>query len=162
MPTHDDEWIARLAIGELPVRFADAVTRADWDALEALWAPDGVWEESEPFPNRYEGAREIRDRIAASMAAIGAYVQMPHGTVVTALGGGRATAVTTVQGLSVVGDADLVVHNFGVYADELVGAGGRWRFRRRFLQNVYATHGPGGGRVAISRADLAALGGSRR
>jgi hypothetical protein len=158
VPTPDDEWIERAAIGELAVRFADAVTRGDWDALEALWAPDGVWEESEPFPNRYEGARAIRDRVAASMVGVDVYVQMPHGTVVTHLGDGHATGVTTVQGLSVVGGGATVVHNFGVYYDEFVGGGEAWRFRRRFLQNVYSTHGPGQGTVVIGRAELGALG----
>jgi hypothetical protein len=147
-------WADELAIRDLVVRFSDAVTRGDWDQFEAVFAPDAVWEESAPFANRYVGAREIRELVARSTAGVDVYVQMPHGTVVTRLDGDRATATTTIHGVSVVGD--LHVLNFAIYYDELVRTDAGWRFRHRWLQNVYVAHGPRTGQVGASRAELAA------
>ena len=123
-----------------------------WDQLEAVLAPDAVWEESEPFANRYVGARAIRESVAASMADVDLYVQMPHQTVVTHLDDGRATAITSIQGVSGVGD--LLVVNFGVYYDVLVRTREGWRLQHRWLQNVYVETGELRGRVTTTRADL--------
>jgi hypothetical protein len=38
------EWLDRLAIQDLINRYSDAVTRADWDQCEAVFAPNAVWE----------------------------------------------------------------------------------------------------------------------
>jgi hypothetical protein len=50
-----------------------------------------------------------------------------------------------------------LVVNFGVYFDELVRTDAGWRFRYRWLQNVYVENGSLTGQVGISRADLAAI-----
>jgi ketosteroid isomerase-like protein len=150
-------WTDELEIRDLVVRFSDAVTRGDWDQFEAVLAPDAVWEESEPFANRYEGARAIRESVAESTSHVDVYVQMPHGTVVTLLDDDRASATTTIQGVSVVGD--LFVVNFGVYYDQLVRTDAGWHFQQRWLQNLYVENGTRDGDVAITRADLARRGG---
>ena len=146
-------WTDELEIRDLVVRFSDAVTRGDWDQFEAVFAPDAVWEESEPFANRYVGARTIRESVAESMSHVDLYVQMPHGTVVTAVADDRASATTTIQGVSAVDD--LLVVNFGVYHDELVRIDAGWRFQLRRLQNLYVESGARGGEVTITRVDLA-------
>ena len=46
------EWLDRLAIQDLINRYCDAVTRADWDQCEAVFAPDAVWES--PLGLRFE------------------------------------------------------------------------------------------------------------
>jgi ketosteroid isomerase-like protein len=145
-------WTDELELRDLVVRFSDAVTRGDWDRFEAVFAPDAVWEESEPFPNRYVGSTAIRSSVAASTAHVDVYVQMPHGTVVTRLDGDHASATTSIQGVSVVGD--LVVVNFGVYDDDFVRTAAGWRFAHRWLQNVYVELGPRHGQVVTGRADL--------
>jgi len=148
-------WVDQLEICELAVRFSDAVTRGDWDQFEAVFTPDAVWEESEPFAATLVGARGIRESVAASMAGVDLYVQMPHHTVVTRLERDRASATTTIEGIS--GVDELLVVNFGVYYDELVRTDAGWRFRYRWLQNVYVETGTLAGRVGISRADLVAI-----
>lgn len=148
-------WVDELAIRELAVRFSDAVTRGDWDQFEALFAPDAVWEESAPFAGKLVGARTIRETVAASLEAVDLYVQLPHGTVITRLGEERATATTTIEGVSGI-DGQCYV-NYGIYYDELVRSDAGWRFQHRWLQNVYAEPGSLSGHVGIARADLAAL-----
>jgi ketosteroid isomerase-like protein len=156
MSTRDpDRWTDELAIRDLVVRFSDAVTRGDWDQFEAVFTPDAVWEESEPFAGKLVGARTIRESVAASLDAVDLYVQLPHDTTVTALDGPRASAVTTIQGVSGVGGQFVV--NFGIYTDELVRTAAGWQFRHRFLQNIYAEFGALAGHIGIGRAELAAM-----
>lgn len=145
-------WIDRTAIGELVVHASDAVTRSDWDAFEAVWAHDGVWEESEPMADRLETARGIRAAIAERTATVELFVQKVHGTVVTLIDGDHARATSTIEGLARVGGQGF--RNYGVYYDDLVRTADGWRFARRFLQNVSVESPPLGGTAAIARADL--------
>jgi hypothetical protein len=39
-------WFDKLAIQEVIDGYCDALNRDDWDAYEALFTPDAVWEES--------------------------------------------------------------------------------------------------------------------
>jgi hypothetical protein len=144
-----DTWRDRLAVQDLVVRCSDAVTRGAWDQFEAVWTADAVWEESEPVCRRIEGARTIRDQIAASLDAVDLFVQTTHGSVVTLHGDGRATATTTIVGLARVGDHSFF--NVGVYYDDLVRRGGGWQFTHRRLQNVYADARPLAGRTVTPR-----------
>jgi hypothetical protein len=48
-------WLDRLAIQDLIYRHSDAVTRAGWRHLEALYAVDAIWEEP-ALGLRYESA----------------------------------------------------------------------------------------------------------
>jgi ketosteroid isomerase-like protein len=145
-------WIDRTAIGDLVVRASDAVSRGDWDAFEAVWAPDAVWEESPPMADRLATARGIREAIAARTAGVDLFVQKVHGTVVTLVDDDHATATSTIEGLARV--AGQGFRNYGVYYDELVRTGDGWRFAHRFLQNVYVEHPALDGAIAISRTDL--------
>ena len=145
-------WIDRSAIGELVVRASDAVTRGDWDAFEAVWARDGVWEESEPMADRLETPRGIRDAIAERTATVELFVQTVHDTVVTLIDDDHARATSTIKGLARVDGQGFV--NYGVYYDELVRTAEGWRFAHRYLQNVYVDSAPLGGTAAIARADL--------
>ena len=61
LPGDIDTWIDKLAINELVAQYSDAVTRGDWDAFEAVWAPDGVWQETPPIETEVVGARAIRE-----------------------------------------------------------------------------------------------------
>jgi hypothetical protein len=91
---------------ELVIRYADAVTRGDWDAFESVWAPEGVWEEAPPMEAHVEGGRAIRERVATSMEGTDFYVQMIHGVDITLYGDGRASARTHLHGIAKAGDND--------------------------------------------------------
>jgi ketosteroid isomerase-like protein len=145
-------WIDRTAIGDLIARACDAVSRADWDAFEAVWAPDAVWEESAPLQDRLETARGIRDAIAARTATVDVFVQTVHGTVVTLVDDDHATATSNIEGLARVGEQGF--RNFGIYHDDVVRTAAGWRFAHRYLQNVYVESAPLVGVTAIARADL--------
>jgi hypothetical protein len=86
------------------------------------------------------------------MADVDLYVQMPHHTVVTLHDPDHASACTTIQGVSGVGD--LLVMNLGIYYDEMVRTDAGWRFRARWLQNVYVEQQTLTGHVPISRHEL--------
>ncbi len=150
-PDASREWIDRLAIADLGVRFSDAVTRGDLDAFEALWVPDGVWEESAPLNLRIVGAAVIRAHVA-SMDTIDFFVQMTHGAVVTLHGEDRASARTTVQSFARAKDAGF--KNLGIYYDDLVKVDGRWKFARRRLENIYIETEPLTGTLATARSDI--------
>lgn len=81
-PTGNEAWYDKLAIEEVTVRYSDAVTRSDWDAFEATWMPDAVWEESPPMSERVVGARAIREYVADMLDKSDFLVQTTHGTVV--------------------------------------------------------------------------------
>jgi ketosteroid isomerase-like protein len=150
-------WMDKLAIQELIVTYSDAATRGDWDAFSTLWAPDAVWEVGQPIGSRVEGAEEIIRVASTNVDSEDFLVQMPHGSVVTLHGDGRATATTLIHALARRGD-DHAVTNYGVYYDDLVELGGAWKFARRLLQPVYAETEPLPGNVPLSRDDLKRLG----
>ena len=152
----NEAWLDRLAIQDVIVRYSDAATRGSWDEFEALWMPEAVWEVGPPIDTRIVGVRAIRDDVTASLGAVDFFVQMTHGSVVTLLGDGRASATTTIHALA-RRRGHHEVTNYGVYYDELVKAHGTWKFARRRLQPVYTDTSPLPGVAPITRAELAAL-----
>jgi len=145
-------WADKLAIQELGVRYCDATTRGDWDAFEAAWADDAVWEESAPLEATIVGRREIRDRIAPSLDGVEFFVQICHGVTIDEIAGDRARARATVQGMARSRGHSCV--NYGIYYDELVKCDGLWRYARRRLQNIYVDTSPLAGAAAIARGAI--------
>ena len=154
-PTGNEAWYDKLAIEEVTVRYSDAVTRSDWDAFEATWMPDAVWEESPPMSERVVGARAIREYVADMLDKSDFLVQTTHGTVVNLEGDDRASTTTTIHTIAKVGETSFV--NFGIYYGDLVKSDGIWRFSRRRLQSVYSDYSPLNGPVSITRAGLKAM-----
>ena len=150
------EWIDRLAVQDLVVRYSDAATRGDWDAFGKLWTEDAVWEVGPPVGTRHVGAQVICDTVKASVDSQDFLVQMVHGAVVTLHGDGRASATTTIHAIA-RREGHHHFTNYGVYFDEMVKVDGEWRFSRRNLQPVYSDSGPLPGVSPISRADLSRL-----
>ena len=148
-------WIDKLAIQEVIDRYCDALNRDDWDAYEALFTPDAVWELSSPWGFKVEGARAIRDVISKLVAKGDFIVQTNHSTVVTLLGGDSASATTTIRETSRGKDARSATH-LGIYCDELVRVADGWKFKHRFFQSVYYDESPLTGRVDMARAGLQA------
>ena len=148
-------WFEKLAIEDVTVRYSDAVNRSDWDAFEATWMPDAIWEESPPLNERIVGARAIREHVSAILDEAEFIVQTTHGTVVTFLSDEQASSTTTIHAIAKVGQTSFV--NFGIYYGDLVKSDGVWRFAHRRLQSVYSDHSPLTGPVSITRAELNAL-----
>jgi ketosteroid isomerase-like protein len=152
-PSELERWAADVvAIQQLVLAHCDAVTRGDWDRFESLYADDAVWEESSPLEGRAEGARAIRERSETSTSAVDLFLQTAHGTVVTMVDDDHATARTPIRGFAVVRGRSF--ENHGIYYDELVRTDGTWRFRHRYLQNLYVDERELTGTIAIPRAHI--------
>jgi hypothetical protein len=145
-------WMDKLAIQELAIRTCDAVTRGDWDAFEAVWAPDGVWEESPPMENRTIGGRQIREQVASAMSGVEFFSQMCHGVTFAELTGNTARTRTAIHGVCRAQGVSFVT--IGIYYEELVKTDGAWRYKFRRLENIYTDFSPLGGQVNIPRSEL--------
>jgi ketosteroid isomerase-like protein len=151
------DWLDKLAVQELIVRYSDAATRGAWDVFESLWTDDAVWEVNPPVGTRVVGAAAIRESVVGSVRDDDVLVQMTHGSVVTLLGDGRATATTTIHAVARRPGAHNFT-NYAVYYDDLTkGADGAWRFARRRLQPIYVDPRELPGESPIRRPDLAEL-----
>jgi uncharacterized protein (TIGR02246 family) len=150
------EWLDRVAIQDLVVRYSDAATRGDWAAFAALWTDDGIWEVGPPVGTRVVGVDAILADVTASVDAEDFLVQMTHGTVVTLLDATTARATTTIHAVA-RRTGHHQITNLGVYFDDAVKHEGTWRFSRRLLQPVYSDTGPLPGVTPITRAALADL-----
>jgi ketosteroid isomerase-like protein len=148
-------WIDKAAIQEVINGYCDALNRNDWDAYEALFTPDAVWELSAPWGFKVEGARAIRELISKLVGRGDFIVQTSQSTVVKLVGPDRATATTSVHETSRGKDGGSSLH-LGIYCDELVRGADGWKFQHRFFQSVYYDETPLTGRVDIARADLLA------
>jgi hypothetical protein len=83
------EWLDRLAIQDLINQYSDAVTRADWDQCEAVFAPDAIWEG--PPGIRYENRAAFLE-ILKGTTSNDLLIQTPHSSVVTLTGADLAEA----------------------------------------------------------------------
>jgi hypothetical protein len=140
------EWIDRQAIEDLIHRYSDAVTRADWDQHEAVFAPDAILEVASPFDFRAEGARAIREQTSVGSAKLEFLIQTVDSSVIRLLGPDRAYATSTIhemgRGMSpgpTGEDADVWLNweQYGVYYDDVVKLEGEWKFAHRFCQPIY-------------------------
>jgi SnoaL-like domain len=133
-------WLDRQAILDLIYRYSDAVTRADFEQMTTVFAPDAVWE-SPLLELRFESARAFIDFQMEGAERAEVLVQTPHSPVIELLGAERAKATTTIHeffrgtasNVSAYGDAgsELNVDQYGIYHDELAKLEGGWKFTRR-------------------------------
>jgi ketosteroid isomerase-like protein len=134
----------RIAIEQTIYRYSDSLTRGDLEQFASVWMPDAIWEVLPPISHRVEGYDNIRKAICGSVDAFEFYVQLSHNPVITLLGGGRATATTTVHEIGkrpdgvvsaglIPGDVEL----YGVYTDELVRSEEGWRFAKRTFKALF-------------------------
>lgn len=147
------EWLDKLAIQELIARYTSAATRGDWDALEALFAPDATLVLGPPFEMTAEGARAIREMLAAQVDPQDFFLQMTHDSVVALLGDGRATGVTTIHALARRAGQTQVT-SYALYYDDFVEVDGAWSFARRRLQPIFVSPSALDGDAPISRTAL--------
>jgi len=139
-------WIDRQAVEDLIHRYSDAITRADWDQHEAVFAPDAVIEVASPFDFRAEGAREIRRQTSEGSARLEFLIHRVDSVVIRFVDPEHAQATSTIHemGRGVLPgfsgtDADTALswEQYGVYYDDVVKIGGEWKFARRFCQPIY-------------------------
>lgn len=155
------EWLDRLAIQDLIFRYSDAVTRADWDQCEAVFAPDALWET--PLGLRFESRAAFLDFLRPT-SDYDVLIQTPHSSVITFTGPDRATATTTIHELTRgvgIGDTalgksgeEINVEQFGIYYDDLERIDGEWKFTRRVFVAVYTKMGGVSGDVLTRRSAL--------
>jgi hypothetical protein len=139
-------WMDRLAIQELIARYADAVTRGDWDQCEGVFTPDALCE-SRALDMRHEGARAIREFLEDSMSQAEILIQTPHSSVIRILGDESAQATTTIHEflrMVTVSDGaygpagtELNLEQYGVYFDDATRFDGHWKLTRRLFVPVY-------------------------
>ncbi len=77
--------------------YSDAVTRADWDHHEAVFAPDAVLEVASQFDFRGGGAAEIRNLTSAGSARLYFLIQTVDSVVIHLLESERAEATSTIH-----------------------------------------------------------------
>jgi ketosteroid isomerase-like protein len=148
-----DEWIDKLAIQETINRYSDAANRADWDTLEACYAPGAVWEVTEPHGIRFEEPPAIRAGIMSYIEQVETFLQTVHNTVITLHGDGPALARSTLQEI-VRSKGKFAVLYWGISYDELVEYDGMWRFSHRRFRGVYVDTSEMGGDCTLLRTAL--------
>ena len=156
------DWIDRLAIVDLIYRYSDAVTRADWDQTEALFASDAIWE-SPAHELRFESAPAFLDFLSQTSRQE-LLIQTAHQPVVHLLGPEQARATTTIheilRGVAPAegpnGEAESVVSfmQYGIYYDDAAKLDGAWKFTHRLFVPFYRTTGSVTGEVIATRSSL--------
>lgn len=135
----------RFAIRELVERWSDGTNNHDWEALEALFSEDAVWDVGEPLNFRIQGRREIVAGLREKMRPSQYVVQTPHAIIVT-VRGDTASARSTIHEVCRFADGS-GLEMMGTYFDELVREPRGWRFRRRNYRCTILNPQPPAGQV---------------
>ena len=156
------DWLDRLAIQDLIYRYSDAVTRADWQQCEAVFAADATWE-APALGLRYESRESFLQTLRAT-TTFDILIQTPHAPVITLTGADQAQATTTIhemnrgvtQEKSELGDsgAEINVDTYGIYYDDVARIDGEWKFTHRRFVPFYLTSGCVTGDVLTQRSQL--------
>ena len=158
------EWMDRFAVQQLIHRYADSVTRADWDETEAVFAPDAVLEIASPYDIRVVGNREIRQFLADGTRGSELLIQTAQSPVVRLVGRDAARATTTIHEV-VLGEVSVTSNfaeagtrvnyeQYGIYYDDAARIDGEWKFTRRHFQSLYQAPDVVSGSVVAARSTL--------
>jgi hypothetical protein len=155
-------WLDRLGIQDLIYRYADSITRADWDQCRALFARDAVWE-SPKMGMRFDSA-EILLAALADDSRTDLLIQTVHAPVINLTDADVAKATTTVhemmRGAAAVdttyGEKGIPVNfeQYGVYFDDIARVEGQWRFTHRLFVPIYVSSNAVTGDVLTPRSGL--------
>jgi hypothetical protein len=158
-------WLDRLAVQDLIHRYADSVTRADWDQTEGVFAPDAIVEISSPFDIRLEGSKRIREFLSDATRGSELLIQSAYSPVVHLLDANHARATATIhelsRGVTAVttnfAEAGTAVNyeQYGLYYDEAAKIDGEWKFTHRLFQPLYQGPDVLTGTVIAARSRLA-------
>jgi hypothetical protein len=156
------EWLDRLAIQDLIYRYSDAVTRADWEQCEAVFARDAIWE-SPILGQRYASRASFMEMLRET-TTFDLLIQTPHSSVITLTGADRAQATTTIhEFIRGIGVADSTLgesgsetncEQYGIYFDGVARIDGEWKFTHRVFVPIYVGAGCVTGDVLTQRSAL--------
>ena len=148
-----EDWADKFAIQETINRYSDAANRADWDALEACYAPGSVWEVTEPSSIRFAEPAAIRAGVMRYISDVETFIQTVHNTVITLHDREHASARSMLQEIVRTAGAFDVMF-WGVSYDELVVHEGAWKFAHRRFRGVYHDTSEMGGGCTLLRSEL--------
>lgn len=132
----------RLAIREVPDRYADALNRRDWAAYQAVFADDAIWEAGPPANMKFQGAKNIAESISAGVGMQKLVLQATNGTVITELSGDRAKARTLIYEMVASADGTMDSTSFATTHDDFVKVNGEWKIKHRRVVWTYLEPGP--------------------
>ena len=154
------DWLDRLDIQNLIHRYSDAVTRADYEQMATVFAPDALWE-SPLLGMRFESAQEFIDFQREGNPSLAVLIQTPHSPVVELVDEQQARATTTIHEMfrgttperSAYGEAgtEINVDQYGIYHDEVAKFNGEWKFTHRLFAPFLIATGCVQGDVASER-----------
>ena len=138
------------AIRDTIVRFADAATRADFDAFRALWADDATWviggTEGQPFERRAEGIdnivslfRSLRDEREYFMQFVFPGAIEIDGDVATT----RSLCLEAARG-----PGEKYYRTNGIWTDTFRRSDGGWVFTGRTYEYLWLDFSPFSGDVS--------------
>lgn len=116
-------------IQNLVARYADAVTRRDFDALAAVFTPDAVWDVSGGTKLRYEGAELVPG--IRGIVEMSNFLAQVHSPAIVEINGDRASTRVTALEVGEMQAYGLRFEQFGFYEDSLRKIEGRWLFTER-------------------------------
>jgi hypothetical protein len=127
METELREWLDRLAIQDLIYRYSEAVTLADWQQCQAVFAPDAIWEapllglryeNRESFLGDPEGDDYLRPPDPEAPFArhqTHRRDQAPATTTIHEVNRGVAETESELG----TGGTEINVHTYGIYSDDI-------------------------------------------
>ncbi|MEE8601502.1 nuclear transport factor 2 family protein [Euzebya tangerina] len=128
----------RAALQELAARYAMAVDDRDWDAVEAMYTQDAVFDSVE---GRIEGREPVVAYYRHRTDMFGATYHYPHSQVLEFGDDGTATGVVAAHAELAIGEETVMIalryNDTYVFSAEGDGEA-RWRFRERVVQQLYA------------------------
>jgi hypothetical protein len=132
----------KIEIQEQISRYSDALTRRDWAALGATFAPDGSWRVVAEPGYAYSGA-EVGPGIRSLVEPANYLVQF-NTPALSEVQSDYATARSTIleTGEYAAGKFQPFkcrLESFGVYDDELQKISGQWRFKSRRFSFINLT-----------------------
>jgi hypothetical protein len=116
-------------IQNLVARYADAVTRRDFDALATVFAPNAVWDVTGGTKLRYEGAELVPG--IRSIVEMSNFLAQVHSPAIVEINGDRASSRVTALEVGEIQAYSLRFEQFGIYEDSLCKVDGRWLFTER-------------------------------
>jgi hypothetical protein len=119
-----------IAIQTVISSYSNAVTRRDWAAITATFAPDATWEAvGGPQPMKLSSA-EVGPGIKAAIAQTSSLIQLITPSVIE-IEGDRATAHCNIHEFGEMLDRKHHFEASGLYDDTLEKTNGKWRFKTR-------------------------------
>lgn len=135
-----DAVVSELAIRNLVSEFALITFTPDFEnVFRSLWAPDGYWTLTEPFPNEAQGIDELVDLAITLGSGWEFFVQFVHSGVVK-VDGDHATGTWILQ--EVARGGDRYYDNYALYEDVYVQLDGKWVFSERHYNYIFLDESP--------------------